>query len=207
MQSPLIWFGEDAKMLPTGIILDSDGNPLFVSINSFIYIQPEYGTTPTASTTADTLTFLSSDGSVTITGDATTKSIDFVAVGGSGPGTDSGMALAVPCHSGVSVLDVVRIDATGTAQKAQADSATNAIIIGVVEAKPSSTTCNIRVSGVSASIFSSLNPTLDYFLSPTTAGGLVTTAPSGSGETIIRIGRPLSATKMVVSISTALRRA
>lgn len=45
--------------------------------DSFATMQPDFGTSPTASSPTDTLTFTSSDSSVTITGNATTDTLDF----------------------------------------------------------------------------------------------------------------------------------
>lgn len=52
--------------------------------NSFSTIQTPFGTSPTASSPTDTLTYTSADGSVVITGNALTDTIDFSVVGGSG---------------------------------------------------------------------------------------------------------------------------
>jgi len=48
--------------------------------DSFTIIQPDHGTSPTASSSTDTLTLTSSDGSVYIDGNSTTKTIDFTSV-------------------------------------------------------------------------------------------------------------------------------
>lgn len=47
--------------------------------NSFATFQPDFGTSPTATVPADTAIFTSSDGFVTITGNAGTKTLDFTA--------------------------------------------------------------------------------------------------------------------------------
>jgi len=54
----------------------------FISLSSvpsaaFTIIQPDFGTTPVADSIADTLTMTSSDGTIVITGDSTTDTIDF----------------------------------------------------------------------------------------------------------------------------------
>lgn len=49
------------------------------STNTFHLIQPDSGTSPTASSSTDTLTLTSSDASLSVVGDATAKSIDFKA--------------------------------------------------------------------------------------------------------------------------------
>lgn len=47
------------------------------TLDSFKIMQPDFGTSPTAATASDTLTFTSSDGSIDITGNAGTKTLDF----------------------------------------------------------------------------------------------------------------------------------
>lgn len=54
------------------------------SSDSFVTFQVPNGTDPVATSPTDVLTFTSSDNSVTITGDSTTDTIDFVAAGGGG---------------------------------------------------------------------------------------------------------------------------
>lgn len=63
------------------ITLPSTGGTLALTngatSNSFTTIQPDHGTSPVAVTSTDTLTLTSSDGSVNITGNSTTDTIDF----------------------------------------------------------------------------------------------------------------------------------
>ncbi len=61
-------------------------------VSSFKIMQTPLGTSPTATGPTDTLTFTSSDGSVTITGNSTTDTIDLKSVGGSIAGTPSNLA-------------------------------------------------------------------------------------------------------------------
>lgn len=49
--------------------------------NSFATIQPDAGTSPAASSSSDTLTLTSSDGSVVITGNSSTDTIDYTKAG------------------------------------------------------------------------------------------------------------------------------
>lgn len=49
--------------------------------NSFSTVQPEFGTSPAASSPNDTLTLTSSDDSVLITGDSTTDTVDYTRAG------------------------------------------------------------------------------------------------------------------------------
>lgn len=58
-------------------IFTSAADPASYSSTSFAIIQPTTGTSPTADAPTDTLTLTSSDGSVVITGNATTDTLDF----------------------------------------------------------------------------------------------------------------------------------
>lgn len=67
--------------------------------DGFTIIQPDFGTSPTAVSPNSALTLTSADGTVVITGNATTNTIDFSAPGA---GTVSSVGLALP----VSVFQV-----------------------------------------------------------------------------------------------------
>jgi len=122
--------------------------------------------------------------------------------------SSSGILLTnVPCDPTVYVGAAVRMDSLGTAYNAQANVEANSNVIGIVQAKSSSTLCDIRVTGATPAIFLSLDPTKEYFLSETVAGGLTITPPTGSGQIVLRIGQPLSATRLVVNKGTGFKRA
>lgn len=103
----------------------------------------------------------------------------------------------VPCNASVFIGAAVRMTSGGTAVNAIADSVANSNVIGIVEAKSSSTLCNIRVVGVSLAVFSSLDVTKEYYLSDSVAGQLVTTIPTASGHVVLRLGQPFSATEFL----------
>ena len=105
----------------------------------------------------------------------------------------------VPCDASVYVGAAVRMS-SGTAVNALADAKANANVIGVVEKKPTSTTCNIRFSGVTDSVLSGLDETKEYFLSDITPGLITTTAPIASGTEVVSIGKPYTATQLLVSV-------
>ena len=107
--------------------------------------------------------------------------------------------LNVPCNSSVYVGAAVRMTSGGTAVNAQADSIANSNVIGVVEAKPSTNTCNIRVMGVSDAVFSGLDVTKEYYLSDAVAGQISTTIPTASGSVVLRVGQPFSATEFLMN--------
>jgi hypothetical protein len=104
----------------------------------------------------------------------------------------------VDCDVSVSVGDWVRMDSFGVAQKAQADVVASSNVIGLVETKPTTTTANIRVLGVSEAIFVGLDVTKEYLLSEATAGAMTVTAPTGSGNVILKLGQPYSSTQFLV---------
>lgn len=105
----------------------------------------------------------------------------------------------VPCDPSVSAGDWVRMDGTGTAVKAQADSFSNSNVIGLAEEKPSSSTVNILVLGISKPIFTLLDETKEYYLSASTAGAMaVAPVPTGSGEVVLKVGQPFSINRFVV---------
>jgi hypothetical protein len=99
-----------------------------------------------------------------------------------------------PIESNAVVGDVVRISGN-VAVRAIADTSLNARAIGIVE-KTLYGFSNIRISGISDEVYSGLNPSIDYYLSDTEAGKLVTTPPSIE----VKIGVPVSSTRLVIKI-------
>jgi hypothetical protein len=104
----------------------------------------------------------------------------------------------VACLASVYVGAIVSLDATGTAFNSLADSETNSNMIGICESKSSTTLCDIRVLGTTTAIFTSLDPSKEYFLSDSIAGAIQTTVPTTSGHIVLKIGQPFSSTRMVV---------
>lgn len=49
-----------------------------------------------------------------------------------------------------------------------------------------------------------LSPGKDYFLDPSTAGMLTTTAPTAEGEVVTRVGRAATTTKLIVDIEAPI---
>lgn len=121
--------------------------------------------------------------------------------------SDNGLINDQACDSSVAVGDWVYIDASFIAQKAIATSEATSNVIGVVEAKTSSTLCDIRVVGITGAIFSSLDPTAIYFLSSSSAGLMTTVPPSsGTGYVIVYLGEPTTDMKFSVNIKTRIIR-
>lgn len=115
-----------------------------------------------------------------------------------GPGSPEVILDNVTCLSSVYIGSLVKMNGAGVAENAQADSEANANVIGVCESKADSTTCTIRVCGVTGSIFAGLDTTKEYFLSSSVAGGMTTTPPTATGNVVLKIGQPFSSTKMFV---------
>jgi len=102
----------------------------------------------------------------------------------------------VPCDASVYVGAAVKMVA-GVAYNALADSLANSNVIGCVQAKPSTTTCDIRVTGKTIPAFVGLDETKEYFLSDVTPGLLTVTAPTSSGTIVLKLGQPFSSTEFV----------
>lgn len=119
---------------------------------------------------------------------------------------DLGIVISsVPCNPAVFVGAVVRM-AGGTAVNAQADNKANSNVLGICIAKPSSTLCNVRVSGVTESVLFGLDDTKEYFLSEVNPGELKTTPPTGTGNIVYRLGVPFNATRLVIDKSLRMVR-
>lgn len=104
----------------------------------------------------------------------------------------------VDCEASVFVGAAVYMQASGVAKNAIATSLTESNVIGFVESKENSTTCNIRLLGVTPAIFSGLDTSKEYFLSDSIAGEIVDTGPITSGHILLKLGQPFSATELLV---------
>lgn len=103
----------------------------------------------------------------------------------------------VPCDPSVVTGDFVRID-SGIAVKALADSFENSNVLGLAEVVNGDGTCTVRINGVSSSIFSGLDETLEYYLSDVTAGAITDEAPTASGHVVIKLGQPFDSQRLIV---------
>ncbi len=86
---------------------------------------------------------------------------------------------------GFIVGDVVRVSASNTYAKAQADSATNALPVGFVIEVVDADNFVLQTAGFSDAFiapFTPLVPAQRYFLSPTTLGGITNIEPSTAGQ-------------------------
>ena len=99
--------------------------------------------------------------------------------------------------TGVAARDVIAIDASGNATKADADAIATCQVVGfALNTAASGNTVLIAQVGILGG-FSGLSAGSKYYAS-TTAGGVTTTAPSGSGDVVFQIGFAASATQMVI---------
>ena len=109
------------------------------------------------------------------------------------------------CETVVAVREPIYIDiSTGEAKQANATSMSTAPVFGLVVSKPTTITCKVVQLGLVTG-FSALTPGNQLYLG-TTAGGLVSTAPTGSGNVFQKIGKVISATSVLVKIEDAIER-
>jgi len=105
------------------------------------------------------------------------------------------------CPPSVAEGDAVYISGTDTVDKAFAGAVGQTEdAIGVVATKPTATTATVLSHGVSAASFVGLTAKATYYLSPTVAGGITSTAPTAPGQKVQEIGIASSATKLFVDI-------
>lgn len=93
------------------------------------------------------------------------------------------------------------------AYNALADSFATSNVLGIVEEKPSATSANVRLFGVSKENFVGLDETKEYYLSDTVPGGITIVPPTLPGHVIIRVGQPFSGTQLVVDKGVRIIRA
>ena len=106
--------------------------------------------------------------------------------------------IGVTCDSSVYVKAAVKMNVSGVAFNALADSEANSNVIGLCVKKLSTTKCNIRVLGVTAPLFTGLDPTKTYFLSDTVEGEITTVVPTASGHVVLPLGQPFSGTEFFI---------
>jgi hypothetical protein len=118
--------------------------------------------------------------------------------GGGGGGTASNLQSTYSCAPSIAVNDVVYFSGTDTVALANAISISTAPAIGVVVAKPTSTTATVQWAGP-ATGFSSLTPDATYFLA--TTNGQITASPaSATGNILQRLGVAEDATTLFLMV-------
>ena len=114
--------------------------------------------------------------------------------------------------SAVSIGTPVYISAASTFQPSTANSSSAAKVIGLVKDTSIAASAGgvVQIDGVLSATTTQWNTITggsgglsvgsSYFLSPTTAGRLTTTAPSTGGEYVLPIGTAISTTELEISI-------
>jgi len=110
---------------------------------------------------------------------------------------DASLLKDVDCEASVYVGSFVYVDSGSLARNALADTYNTSNVVGLVEAKSSSTKCDIRFNGLSGPIYSGLNPAEDYYLSDTTPGEISSTVSTTSGHIKIRVGQSFGQDKFL----------
>lgn len=107
-------------------------------------------------------------------------------------------ATAYICPATVVVGDAVYLSGADAVDKADADAALNRPAMGIVSAKPTTTTCTLRYSGELGG-YTGLTPGATYYLS-TVSGGIVTPTPTGSNVLSQVLGDARNSTTLVIDI-------
>lgn len=101
-------------------------------------------------------------------------------------------SLAVLVSTDVNDFNVV-------AENALADAWSTSNVVGIVESKSSSTSCDILVLGVSGDLYLGLNTGEEYFLSDVDPGKLVSSEskPTTPGHVVVKIGQAVDPYKIL----------
>ncbi len=113
--------------------------------------------------------------------DATNNEFEMVAQSGGGGGSESTEHDVNQTSHGFSVGDVVRISGATTYTEAQADSATNAEVAGVVSAVAGANDFTLTTAGYITGL-SGLTANTLYYLDPSSAGAVTSTEPTTTGQ-------------------------
>lgn len=101
----------------------------------------------------------------------------------------------------------VYLNSFGTLINASMDSSDTSAVIGVVINKPTATTADLLVAGLTPEIYSGLSIGSIYFLDSSAPGGLSTSVPNGAAEAVLNVGIAVSSTELLVNIKNRLIRA
>ena len=114
----------------------------------------------------------------------------------------TGVVVSIASGESVTAFNAVYIRSDGEVGPADADAATSMPAIGVaLESKSDGQATKILISGVLRDDTYNFTPGADLFIG-TTAGEITATAPSGSGDTVQKIGVALSADSIYVNFNT-----
>lgn len=116
--------------------------------------------------------------------------------------TATGVVISIASGESVAAFNAVYIRSDGEVGPADADAASTMPAIGVaLEAKGDGEATKILVAGVLRDDTYNFTPGADLFIG-TTAGEITATAPSGSGDTVQKIGVALTADSIYVNFNT-----
>ena len=169
-------------------------------------ITSGFGNIDIGSSTIDT-TGAVGTGTITVADDAVINLGDEgqVIFGDTAPSTDhtaTGVVVTMNSGESVTAFNAVYIRTDGEVGPADADAATSMPAIGVaLESKSDGQATKILISGVLRDDTYNFNAGEDLFIG-TTAGEITATAPSGSGDTVQKIGVALSADTIYVNFNT-----
>jgi len=150
-------------------------------------------------TNAGVVTVASAAGNFTM-GD--TGQIIFSDLAPSSDHTASGIVITSNAGSSVGIFDAVYIHSDGELHSADADAVTSMPAIGIsLEAKGDGEAMKVLTQGVLRDDTYNFTPGADIFVS-TTAGDITATAPSGSGDTVQKIGVALTADSVYFNFNT-----
>jgi hypothetical protein len=120
--------------------------------------------------------------------------------------TGTGIVLQMTALTGLGAMECVYIDSNGKLDEADADAASTMPAIGIaLEANSSGSDAEVKVlvQGVVTNSSWSFTPGADLFVGTTDNAGEVTaTAPSGSGDTVQKIGVALTSTSAYFNFNT-----
>ena len=195
------------------IVLDADGADIVFKDAGTTYgsATNSSGNLIIKSGTTTALTFdganVTSSGDVTLADDKTITLADEgqLIFGDTAPSTDhtaTGVVVSIASGESVTAFNAVYIRSDGAVGPADADSADSMPAIGVaLESKSDGQATKILISGVLRDDTYNFTPGADLFVG-TTAGEITATAPSGSGDTVQKIGVALTADSIYVNFNT-----
>ena len=118
----------------------------------------------------------------------------------------TGIVVKMTALTGLGVMECVHIDSNGKLNEADADAVTTMPAIGIaLEANSSGSDADVKIltQGVVVDASWSFTPGADLFVGTTDDAGAVTaTAPSGSGDTVQKIGVALTSTSAFLNFNT-----
>ena len=118
--------------------------------------------------------------------------------------TATGVVLKMTALTGLALGEAVFIDSNGKLDEADADAVTSMPAIGVaLEANSSGSDAEVKIliQGILRDDTYNFTPGADLFIG-TTAGEITATAPSGSGDTVQKVGVALTADSVYLNFNT-----